>query len=133
MNPKSTRTTVVATAALLLLATLIGCSPENIFFEIANRSGGRLHNIKLTHCEAPRMGLPDGDLEIDSLNDSTIQGNYGHFDGPGDLTISYTTESGNTYSTTGPHINGNESGKVNVEIDGSRATFRTQFEGTQQQ
>jgi hypothetical protein len=131
MNPKSTRTTVVATAALLLLATLTGCSPENIYFEIANMSGGKLHNIKLSHCQAPRMGLPDGDLEIESLNDSTINANFGHFDGPGDLTISYSTEGGNTYSTTGPHINGNEKGKINVTIFGSRASFETKFDETQ--
>src|ERR1035441_440028 len=88
----STRTTLTATATLLLLATLTGCQSEGIFFEIGNFSGGKLHSIKLTHCKAPRMGVPDGDLEIDSLDDSTIEGNYGHFDGPGDLTISYRSE-----------------------------------------
>jgi hypothetical protein len=131
MSMNSTRTTLAATATLLLLATLTGCQSENIFFEIGNFSGGKLHNIKLTHCKAPRMALPDGDLEIDSLNDSTINGNYGHFDGPGDLTISYSTDDGTTYSTTGPHINGNEKGKVDVNISGSRASFEAKFDEAQ--
>ena len=131
MSMNSTRTALTATAILLLLATLTGCQSEGIFFEIGNFSGGKLHSIKLTHCSAPRMGLPDGDLEIDSLEDSTIRGKYGHFDGPGDLTISYSTEGGATYSTTGPHINGNENGKVDVKISGSRASFETKFDEAQ--
>jgi hypothetical protein len=128
MSMNSTRTTLAATAKLLLLGTLSGCQPEGIFFEIGNFSGGKLHDIKLTHCKAPRMALPDGDLEIDSLDDSTVNGNYGHFDGPGDLTISYSTDNGTTHSTTGPHINGNEKGKVNVNITGSHASFETRFD-----
>lgn len=128
MNP--TRINLAATATLLL-ATLTGCQSENIFFEIGNFSGGKLHNVKLTPCKAPRMALPDGDLEIDSLNDSTINGNYGHCDGPGDLTISYSTDDGTTYNTIGPHISGNERGKVNVNISGRRASFETKFDEAQ--
>jgi hypothetical protein len=130
MSMNSTQT-LAATVTLLLLGSLTGCQSEGIFFKIANFSGGKLHDIKLTHCKAPRMGLPDGDLEIDSLDDSTINGNYGHFDGPGDLTISYSTDDGATYSTTGPHIDGNEKGNVAVNISGSQASFETKFDEAQ--
>jgi hypothetical protein len=124
MSPNSTRTTLAVVAALLILATLTGCKPENIFFSVKNGSGATLHDVKVTY--------PGDDFTIATLADSTTYGTYRHFDGPGKLTVSYSTEDGRTYNTSGPQVTGNEKGEVSVSIDGSYASFDTKFEEVQQ-
>lgn len=116
--------TLVAAAALFMLPALTGCKPDNIFFSVANGSGGTLHNVKVI--------FPGGQLTIETLNDSTINGSFHHFDGPGDLTASFSTEDGRTHSSSGPHVTGKEKGEVKVSIDGSYASFETKFDDSQQ-
>lgn len=107
-----------------MLASLTGCQPDNVVFEIGNTSGGKLHNVKLIY--------PGGDLSFGTLEDSTYTATYRHFDGGGDLAISYATDDGQTYSSSGPHVTGNEKGEVKVRIEGSYANFDTKFEESQQ-
>jgi hypothetical protein len=124
MSTKSARRTLATAAALLMLAILTGCKPDNIFISIKNGSGGTLHNVKVS--------FPGDELTFSTLEDSTITGTYRHFDGPGDLAISYSTDDGHTYSSSGPHVTGKEKGEVKVSIDGSYANFDTEFAETQQ-
>jgi len=124
MTLKSTRKALAMAAAFLMLAAVTGCKPDNVFFRISNRTGGTLHNVKVTY--------PGGTLTTDTLDNMTDWGTYRHFDGPGGLEISYTTESGSDRSSSGPQVTGNEKGEVRIRIDGSWATFDTQFEPSQQ-
>jgi len=124
MSLKSTRRAFAAAAVLLMLAAVTGCKPDNVFFRIGNWSGGTLHNVKVMY--------PGGELTVDTLDNSSEYGTYRHFDGPGTLEISYTTESGSDRSSSGPQVTGNEKGEVRIRIDGSWATFDTQFEPSQQ-
>ena len=128
MSSKSTQAISAVASVALAFFFLKGWRPQNIFFDVTNSSGGTLHNIKIT----PGVAYGSDDESIDSLNDSTIHGNYGNFDGPGDLSVSYSTEDGRTYSSSGPHVTGNEKGVVHVNISGSTASIETKFEGTQQ-
>lgn len=123
MSRTSARRTLAA-AVLLMFATLTACKPDNIFFSIENRSGGTLHNVKVSY--------PGDDLTFSTLENSTITGTYRHFDGPGDLSISYSTEDGQSHNSTGPHVTGEEKGEVKVSIDASWANFDTKFEQAQQ-
>jgi hypothetical protein len=123
MSPNSIRRTLAAAAAILILATLTGCQPDNIFFSVGNVSGGTLHDVKVAY--------PGGLLNLGTLEPSSFTGTYRHFNGPGDLSVSYATESGRTYSHSGPHVAGNETGGVKVNIDGSDATFETNFDAVQ--
>jgi hypothetical protein len=107
-----------------MLATLTSCKPDNVFFSIKNGSGGILHDVKVTY--------PGGELSIATLPDSTVTGTFRHFDGPGELMVSYSTDDGHTYSTSGPQLTGNEKGEVTISIDGRYASFDTKFEGSQQ-
>jgi len=120
MRPNSARITLVAVGALLMLVTLAGCKPDNIFISIENGSGGTLHHVKLTY--------PGNDLSVSTLDISQTVGGFRHFDGPGALTVSYTTEDGHDYSSSGPEVTGNEKGDVKVRIDGSYASFDTKLE-----
>ena len=112
---KAARKTFVTTAVLVIFFTLTGCKSKDIFFSVQNKSGETLHDIKVTY--------PGGELTIDSLTDSTINGSFGYFDGPGRLSVSYITEGGGTHSSSGPQVNGNEKGQLNVTLDGSSASF----------
>ena len=123
MIRNSTRRTLAAAAALLMVATLTGCKPDSIFFSVSNESSEPLHDVKVTY--------PGDELNVGTLNASTINGTFRHFDGPGDLTVSYSTDSGRTYSHSGPHVIGNETGEVKVHIDGSDASFETKFDDSQ--
>ncbi len=116
--------TLAAAAALLMLSTLTSCKSENIFFSVQNESGGTLHDVKVTY--------PGDVLTIDTINDSTIYGVHRHFDGPGRLTVSYSTEDGHSYSSSGPEVTGDEKGEVTVSINGSIASFETKFEESRQ-
>jgi hypothetical protein len=80
MSRNSARRVLASTAALLMLVTLTGCKPDNIFISIENGSGGTLHNVKLTY--------PGDDLTIATLENSQTIGGFRHFDGRGDLTVS---------------------------------------------
>lgn len=60
-----------------------------------------------------------------------VEGTFRHFDGPGNLTISYSTEDGHTYGSSGPNVTGDEKGEVTVSIKGSYAIFDTDFEESQ--
>lgn len=124
MGMKSARMALATAAALFMLATLPGCKPDNIFFSIENRSGRTLHNVKVS--------FPDDDLTFSMLENSTVTGTYRHFDGPGDLAISYKTDDGGTHNSSGPHVTGNEKGQVTIRIDASWANFDTKFEENQQ-
>ena len=123
MSRNSARKTLGTAAALLVLATLTACKADNIFFSIQNGSGGTLHDVKVTY--------PDDKLTFGTLDDSTITGTYRHFDGPGALNISYTTEDGQTHNSSGPQVTGNEKGEVKINIDGSYASFDTKFDESQ--
>ena len=71
---------------------------------------------------------------FDAVPDSTDTATFRHFDdGPGQLAVSYTTEDGQSYKGTGPQVAGSEKGEVKVSIEGSYASFDTQFEANQQQ
>jgi len=107
-----------------MLGTLTACRPDSIYFEIGNNSGGKLHNVRLT--------FPGDDVTFGTLEDSTYTATSRHFNGPGDLAISYSTEDGHTYSSSGPHVTGNEKGEAKVRIDGSYTSFDTKFEEAQQ-
>jgi hypothetical protein len=124
MSLKSARRTLAAPAALLMLATLTGCKSDNIFFSVENGSGGTLHDVKVT--------FPGDKFTIATLSNSTIYGTNRHFDGPGDLTVSYSTEDGRTYSSSGPQVTGKEIGEVDVSIVGKYASFDTKLEESQQ-
>jgi hypothetical protein len=113
-----------ATAVLLVLATLVGCKAENIFFSIQNESGETLHDVKVTY--------PGDVIDIETLSDSTVYGVHRHFDGSGGLSISYSTPDGHTYSSSGPEVTGDEKGEVTVSINGSNASFDTRFEESRQ-
>ena len=69
------------------------------------------------------------DLSFGTLEDSTYTATYRHFDSAGDLAISNVTDDGQTYSSSGPHVTGNEKGEVKVRIDGSYANFDTMVRG----
>jgi hypothetical protein len=124
MSTRFARTTIAAAALLLILAPLTACKPANIFLEIDNKSGGTLHNVKLT--------FPGDHLIFRSLEDSTDTGTYRSFAGPGELAISYSTDDGQTHDSTGPQVTGNEKGRVTVTISGSYANFDTKFDEAQQ-
>jgi hypothetical protein len=124
MSWNSARKTLAAAAAVLMLAALTGCKPDNIFFSVKNGSDGALHDVKVSY--------PGDELAVGTLNISTIYGTYRHFDGPGSLTVSYSTEDGSTHSSSGPQVTGNEKGEVDVSIDGSYASFDTKFEESRQ-
>lgn len=127
MPPPSTRSMLATAgtfaAGILTLFTTNGWRPQHIFFTVSNHSGGALHDVKVTY--------PGDELNVGTLPDSTINGTYRNFDGPGDLIVSYTTESGRTYTRPGPHVTGDEKGDVKIEIDGSDASFETSFDQTQ--
>jgi hypothetical protein len=127
MRPKSARRTIVAATTLLILATLTACKSENIFFRVTNKSGGVLHDVKVTY--------PGDEFIVPTLQGSSntfsVFGVYRHFSGPGDLTVSYSTDSGRSYSHSGPTVTGSETGEVAVNIDGSDATFETKFDVSQ--
>jgi len=118
MSRKSARQAIVA-VALLMFVTVIGCRPDDVFFRIANPSSGKLSNVKVS--------FPDDDFTISTLDNSSVFGTYRHFSGPGELSISYTTEDGHTWTSTGPHVNGDEKGEVGITIQGSNADFETKF------
>ena len=124
MSGMSARKTLAITATLLILALLTGCKSRNIFFSVENKSGQTLHDIKVTY--------PGDELTIDSLTNSTINGSFGSFDGPGRLSVSYSTEGGRTHSSSGPQVNGNEKGQVTITLDSSSASFETKFEESRQ-
>jgi hypothetical protein len=125
MRKKSALGTLAAAAALLMLATLTACKPDNIAFEIGNKSGATIHDVKLT--------FPGDDLTFRTLEDSTDAATFRHFSGPGELAISYSTDDGHTYNFSGPQVTGKEKGQVKVMIDGRYASFDTQFEDNQRQ
>jgi hypothetical protein len=124
MRRNSACRTLGAAAVLLILASLTACKPDNIFFSVQNGSGGKLHDVKVTY--------PDDKLTFGTLDDSTITGTYRHFDGPGDLGVSFSTEDGQSHSSSGPRVTGNEKGEVKINIGGSYASFDTNFEQSQQ-
>ena len=124
MVTRSARNALAAAAALLMLVPLTACSPDSVVFEIGNKTGGTLHNVKLT--------FPGDDISFKTLEDSTYTAKYSHFDGPGELTIFYTTDDGQTFSSTGPEVTGNEKGQVKVTISRSYANFDTEFDESQQ-
>jgi hypothetical protein len=124
MSLKSARRTLAAPAALLMLATLTGCKSDDIFFSVENGSGGTLHDVKVT--------FPGDKFTIATLGSSTIYATDRHFDGPGNLTVSYSTEDGHTYSSSGPKVTGNEMGEIDVSIVGSNASFLTKLEKSRQ-
>lgn len=124
MRRKSGWKALAAATAFLMLAALPGCKADKIFFSIENRSGGTLHDVKVSY--------PGDDLTFSSLEDSTITGTFRHFDGPGDIAISYKTEDGGAHRSSGPHVTGDEKGQVTIRIDASWANFDTQFEQSQQ-
>jgi hypothetical protein len=123
MSRNSAKKCLAAAAALLMLASLTACKPDNVFFEVTNGSGGKVHDVKVTY--------PDDKLTFGSLDDSTITGTYRHFDGPGDLAVSFSTEDGQSHSSSGPQVSGNEKGEVKINISGSSASFETSFEQRQ--
>jgi len=123
MTLQSPRKILTIAIAVLTFATLTGCRPENIFFTVGNQSGGALHDVKVTY--------PGDELDVGTLTDNQILGTFRHFDGAGDLTVSYTTESGRTYSHSGPHVTGDEKGDVKINIEGSDANFETNFDQSQ--
>ena len=123
MIRKPAQKALIATSALLVSAALAGCKPENLFIEVGNGSGGTLRNIK--------VALPGDEYSIDSLPNSSINGSYHHFSGPGDLTVTFTTEGGYTHTSSGPHVTGNESGRLRIFIDGGYAEFASQFDQPQ--
>ena len=132
MRPKSPQRTLVAAATLLILATLAACKLDNIFFTITNQSDGTLHDVKVTYSgDTLNVGTLNK-IKIETLQSSNnsfgVFGTYRHFGGPGDLAVSYSTESGRTYSHSGPRVTGDETGDVKVNIDGSDATFDTRFD-----
>jgi hypothetical protein len=128
MSRNSFRRTLVAAAALLMLAALVGCKPDNIFFSVKNESGGTLHDVKVTY--------PGDELNVGTLdgtpNTSQIFGTFRHFDGPGIVTVTYTTERGSTYSHSSPPVAGSEKGNVKINIEGSSANFEMNFDASQQ-
>ncbi len=124
MSRNSARGTLTAAVVLLMLATFTGCRPDNIFFTIKNTSGGTLHDVKVTY--------PGGQLKLETLDNSTISGTFRHFDGPGDLAVSYSTEDGHNYGSSGPRVTGNEKGEVEISIEGSYSSFDTKFDEGQQ-
>jgi hypothetical protein len=134
MSRKTARGTFTAAAALLMLATLTGCRPDNIFFSVKNESGGTLHDVKVTYPgEKITIGpLIGSTINVGTLENSTIIGTYRHFDGPGNVTVSYSTEDGHTHSFSSPPVTGSEKGEVRVSIEGNWASFDTKFEGSQQ-
>lgn len=123
MSAKSHLRTLAAAAILLMAVSLTGCKPNNIFFDVTNGSGGTLHNVKITY--------PGDELNFATLDNSTSTGTFRHFDGPGDLSISYSTEDGRSHSFSGPHVDGSEKGTVKIDIQGSYASFDTKFDGGQ--
>ena len=123
MNRNSARRTLAAAAALLILTALTGCKPDNIFLTLKNDSGGALKDVKLTY--------PDNELTTGTLDENSILGAYRHFDGPGNLVISYSTQEGRHFSSAGPAVTGNEKGEVDVIIEGSSAHFETKFADSQ--
>jgi hypothetical protein len=132
MSLSSARLTLAA-AALLMLATLTGCSPDDVTFSVRNESGGTLHDVKLTY---PGEKIPFGPLigstiSFGTLADSSISAGIRHFDGPGNVTVSYSTEDGHTYSSSSPKVTGNEKGEVKVTIEGSHASFDMNLEESQ--
>jgi hypothetical protein len=134
MSRDTVRRTLSVAALLLMLATLTGCRADNIFFSVENYSGGTLHDVKVTYPgEKIAIGpLIGSKIDIGTLNNSTILGTYRHFDGPGNVTLSYSTEDGNTHNFSSPHVTGDEKGEVKVTIDGSYANFDMKFEESQQ-
>lgn len=123
MSPTSIRRTLATAATMLTLATLAGCKPDNIFFDVGNTSSGMLHDVKVAY--------PGGVLNVGTLESSGFTGTYRHFSGPGNLAVSYATESGRTYSNSGPHVTGSETGAVKVYIDGSDTNFEANFDAVQ--
>ena len=128
MNPKSVRRILAASAALLTLAALPGCRVDNVFFSVKNASGESLHDVKVTYPgDVLDVGTLDGKLDT-----ATIYGKFGHFDGPGFVSVTYTTERGNSYSHSGPHVNGSEKGDVKINIEGSSADFEMNLDPSRQ-
>ena len=124
MSRKSAWKTLATIAALLMLSGLAGCKSGNIFLTVENASGETLHNVKVTY--------PGDELTIKTLTSSTTYGTHRHFDSPGDLGVSYSTEDGRIHSSSGPRVTGKEKGEVKVSIDGSSASFETKFEESRQ-
>jgi hypothetical protein len=125
--------TLAAAASLLMLAALTGCRADNIFFSVENYSGETLHDVKVTYPgEKITIGpLIGSKIDIGTLNNSTILGTYRHFDGPGNVTVSYSTEDGRTHSFSSPRVTGDEKGNVKISIDGSNASFDMKFDESQ--
>jgi hypothetical protein len=130
MSRNPARSTFAAAALLLMFAALMGCRADNIFFSVENHSGEVLHNVKVTYPgEKITIGsLIGSSISIGTLERSTIHGGFRHFDGPGNVTVSYSTEDGHTYSFSSRQVTGNEKGKVTISIYGSYTNFDTNFE-----
>jgi hypothetical protein len=118
----------------LMLATRTGCRPDNIFFSVENHSGGTLHDVKVTYPgEKITFGpLIGSTIKMGTLEDSTIIATFRHFDAPGNVTVSYSTEDGHTYTSSSRQVSGNEKGDVKISIYGSYASFDTKFEDSRQ-
>jgi hypothetical protein len=119
---------------LLALLTLIGCRPDNIFFTVENHSGGTLHDVKVTYPgETITIGpLIGSSINLGKLDASTITGTFRHFDGPGNVTVTYSTEDGQSHTSSSRPVTGNEKGEVKISIYGSYASFDTKFEDSRQ-
>ncbi len=124
MMRKSAPKILAMTAALLMFSILTGCKSRNIFFSVENRSGETLHDVKVTY--------PGDELTMETLGNSSIIGGYVHFDGPGRLSVSYSTEDRRMHGSSGPLVTGNEKGQVNIRLEGASASFETKFEESQQ-
>jgi len=120
MRRNSAPLSLAAAAAMLILTVLTGCAPDNVFFRVRNRSGETLHDVVISY--------PGDTLTIKTLNNMTDLGIFRHFNGPGALSVTYSTEDGRTHTTSGPQVTGNEKGDVSVTCDGSDASFDTKFE-----
>ena len=123
MRTGSARKTLSVIVLLISLA-LSGCKADNVIFTVRNDSGGTVHDVK--------VGFPGNEFTISTLGDSTIEATHRHFSGPGRLTISFSTDEGRTYSSSGPPVTGTEKGRVDISIEGSHANFETRFEDNQQ-
>lgn len=134
MSRNSARRAFAAAATLLILATLTGCRPDNIFFTVENHSGGTLHDVKVTYPgEKITIGpLIGSAINLGTLDASTITGTFRHFDGPGNVTVSYSTEDGQTHTSSSRQVTGDEKGEVKISIYGSYASFDTKFEDNRQ-
>ncbi|MGA2635521.1 MAG: hypothetical protein ABSF16_14900 [Terracidiphilus sp.] len=133
MSRNPARSTFAAAALLLMFAALMGCRADNIFFSVENHSGGTLHNVKVTYPgEKITIGpLIGSKIDIGTLNNSTILGTYRHFDGPGKVTVSYSTEDGRAHSFSSPQVTGDEKGNVTISIEGNSVSFDMKFDESQ--